>query len=261
MALEIDRYAHVESSIQRWDPRFKLLTLFILIFVLASLRTIPLTVVGAMLSVGLLLVSRIPLGFAFSGLKWVILFLLPFFVILPVTYPGTEAHFMGIPFAPEGMRLAMLIVLKSFSIVIVALVIFGSRRFDVSMVALHRLRCPQLIVQMMLFTYRYIFLFMDEMQRLDTAMKARGFVKKPNLYTLKVMGGFIGTLLIRSFERTERIYKAMLSKGYQGQLPSLIEFKSNARDFIKAGLALMVAVALLAGDWLAGFQVAEKAWY
>lgn len=261
MALEIDRYAHVESSLQRWDPRFKLISLFLLIFVLASLRTLPLTVLGAALSIGLLLLSRIPLGFVFAGLKWVILFLLPFFIILPVTYPGTEAYWLGIPFAPEGLRLATLIVVKSFSIIVVALVLFGTRRFDVSMVALHRLRCPSLIVQMMLFTYRYIFLFMDEMKRLDTAMKARGFVKKPNIYTLKVMGGFIGTLLIRSFERTERIYKAMLSKGYQGELPTMVEFQSNRRDFIKAGLVLTCAILLLCGDWLAGFQIAERAWY
>lgn len=262
MPLDIDRHSHVASSVQRWDPRVKLVSLTVFIFATALLKTIPLVLIAFVVAAVLLLLSRIPLGFVAHTVQWIVLFLLPFFIILPVTYPGTATlHFLGIPFAMEGLRLAVLIVVKAMVIVMSAIVIFGSVRFDIAMIALQRLKCPPVIVQMMLFTYRYIFLFMAEMERMDTAMKARGFVKGPNLYTLKVMGGFVGTLLIRSFERTERIYKAMLSKGYQGEFHTLVEFKTGPKDFVKAILVIAVAVALLGWDLAGLFHLAEQSWY
>ena len=262
MALDIDRHANVASSIQRWDPRFKIVSLFTLMFSIALVKSIPLVLLGLIAAIGLLLLSRIPLDFVFQGLKWIVLFLMPFFVILPLTYPGeADIHLLGLPFAVEGLRLSALIVIKAIAIVLIAYTIFGSRRFDINMIALQRLKCPPVFVQMILFAYRYIFLFMDEAERMDTAMKARGFVKKADLYTLKLMGNFIATLLIRSFERTERIYKAMLSKGYQGEFHTLVEFKAETRDIVKTVLVMAVAIALFSVDMMAAFPRAELAWF
>lgn len=261
MSLDIDRHAHVESSIQRWDPRFKIATLLLLILSIALVKSIALVLVGLVIACVLVLLSRIPLAFLFEGLKWVVLFLLPFFIILPVTYPGeVTSHILGVPYALEGVRLSVLIVVKAIAIVLTAYVIFGSTRFDINMIALQHLKCPPLIVQMMLFTYRFIFLFLSEMKRMDTAMKARGFVKKANIYTMKVMGGFVGTLLIRSFERTERIYKAMLSKGYQGDFHTLVVFNADAKDYFKAAIILAVAVAIFSVDMTGVFVQAEQGW-
>ena len=261
MALDIDRHAHVESSIQRWDPRFKFASILLLILSIALVKSIPLVIVGLVISTALVLISRIPLGFIFQGLKWIVLFLLPFFVILPLTYPGeSSSTFLGMSFAHEGVRLSVLIVVKAIAIVLAAYAIFASTRFDINMIALQHLKCPPLIVQMMLFTYRFIFLFLSEMKRMDTAMKARGFVKGPNLYTMKVMGGFIGTLLIRSFERTERIYKAMLSKGYQGDFHTLVEFDAGGKDIVKASMIIIIAVALFGIDLSGYFAQAEQGW-
>lgn len=262
MALDIDRFAHLESSLHRWDPRAKIIAMVLFILVVAVLKTIPFALVALALAFVALTVSKIPLSFMAHGLKWVFLFLMPFFFILPLSYPGEPAfHVLGLPFAWEGLRLAILIVLKSVAIVITAYTIFGSARFDVSMIALQHLKCPKVIVQMLLFTYRYIFVFIAEMKRQDIAMKARGFVKRPNKYTINVLGGFIGTLLVRSFERTDRVYKAMLSKGYQGELHSLVEFNSTPKDSIKAGLVVVLAIALLIIDWMGVFQIAERGWY
>lgn len=261
MSLDIDRHAHLVSSIQRWDPRFKIASLMLLILSIALVHSIVLVGAGLLVAAGLLLLSKIPLSFVFQGLKWIVLFLLPFFIILPLTYPAeTNVHFLGMPFAEEGLRLAVLIVLKALAIVLIAYVIFGSTRFDINLIALQHLKCPAVVVQIMLFTYRFIFLFLSEMRRMDLAMKARGFVKKADLYTLKVMGGFVGTLLIRSFERTERIYKAMLSKGYQGEFHTLVEFNAATTDFLKAATIAVIAVALFGMDMTGMFIQAEQGW-
>jgi cobalt/nickel transport system permease protein len=262
MPLDIDRFAHVSSPLQRWDPRLKTFSLGLFILGVALIKAIPLS--AAALAAALLLVwlAALPAHFVAGGVKWVLLFLLPFFVILPLSYPGEPAlRIIGLPFAWEGLRLAVLIVLKALAIVLTAYALFGTSRFDVSMLALQRLKCPKIIVQMLLFTYRYVFVFLAEMRRMDTAMSARGFVKKPDGRTLRVVGNFVGTLLVRSFERTERIYKAMLSKGYQGEFHTLVTFEAHGHDWGKAAVVLAAAGALFGADVMGVFRPALSAWY
>ena len=261
MALDIDRFANLRSPIHQWDPRVKILSLFILILVVALIHTIPTALVALIAAITLLKVTRIPASFVIDGIKWVILFLLPFFIIMPMTYPGdADFYILGLPFSWPGMQLASLIVIKAVAIVLTSYAIFGTSQFVVSMTALQRLKCPTVFVQMLLFTYRYIFVLLDEMRRMDTAMKARGFVKKANLYTLKVLGNFIGTLLIRSFERTERIYKAMLSKGYNGQFHTLQTFKLVSSDYFKAIICVIFTIILITLDNTGLFNAAEQGW-
>ena len=157
--------------------------------------------------------------------------------------------------------LATLIFIKALSIVLVTFAIFGSSRFDVSMLALQRLRCPKVIVQMVLYTYRYTFVFLEEMRRMHTSMRARGFVPGTNKRTLSVYGHFVGTLLIRSFERTDRVYKAMLSKGYQGDLHSMVTFQSFPVDYAKTLIMVVLAGALLTMDFGGMLHQAKQAWY
>ena len=262
MPLDIDRFAHVGSPLQRWDPRVKLATLGIVVFGVALVKTIPVAVVALLAAVLLVVLASLPASFVLQGVKWVSVFLIPFLLIMPLSYPGEAAwHVLGLPFAWEGFRLAVLIVIKALAIVLCAYVMFGSSRFDISMIALQRLKCPTIVVQMLLFTYRYIFVFLAEMQRMDVAMRARGFIKRADRRTLHVMGNFVGTLLVRSFERTERIYKAMLSKGYQGEFHSLVVFKAGPKDMVKAGLVLLGAVLLFSVDMAGVFHGAEQAWY
>lgn len=262
MPLDIDRFAHLQTSIHRWDPRFKILSLGIFIFGVAILKTIPLAVIALVMAMIFLKITGLPFHFIYHGMKWVVFFLAPFFVIMPLSYPGEAAFYIWkIPFAWEGLRLASLIFIKAITIVLTTYAIFGSARFDISMIALQHLKCPKIIVQLLLFTYRYIFVFIEEMKRMDTAMRCRGFVMKTDLNTLRVMGNFVGTLLVRSIERTSRVYKAMLSKGYQGEFHTMVRFNAGWKDFVKAALVLSVSMALLAGDLLGIFKPAVHGWY
>jgi len=262
MALDIDRYAHTQSPLQRWDPRIKIFSLGLLIIFIALLKTIPMAVAAILLAMLILGISALPKHFLLHGLSFVLVFLIPFFIIMPFTYPGEPAfRLLGLPFAWEGLRLALLIFLKALSVVMISFAIFGSSRFDVSMLALQHLKCPKVVVQMLLFTYRYTFVFMEEMRRMYTSMRARGFVARSDMKTLRIFGHFIGTLLVRSFERTERVYKAMLSKGYQGELHLLKTFQSEGRDYLKAFFVLLIAVIMMYGDLSGNLHTAEQGWY
>ncbi|MBI5039366.1 MAG: cobalt ECF transporter T component CbiQ [Nitrospirae bacterium] len=262
MSLEIDRFSHIESSVQRWDPRIKILSLGFFIFVAALLKTIPVAVISLLIAIIIIKITNIPFHFVAQSIKWIIIFLAPFFFILPFSYPGEAAfRFIGLPFAWEGFRLAVLIFTKAVAIVLATDAVFGSSRFDISMIAMQRLKCPKVIVQMVLFTYRYIFVFIDEVKRMEKAMRSKGFVMKANMNTLRTMGNFVGTLLIRSFERTGRVYSAMLSKGYQGDLHTLVTFEAQVKDFVKAGLIAILTIAVFVTDMINIFHPAIKGWY
>jgi cobalt/nickel transport system permease protein len=262
MALDVDRYSHYESTLQRWDPRIKIAVLGIFAFCVALLDSIPLVMAGFALAVIFISMARLPFHFIKHGLEFVLVFLLPFFIVLPLTIPGEPVfHVFGIGFVWEGLRLATMIVFKALAVVITTYAIFGTTRFDIAMIALQHLRCPTILVQMFLFTYRFIFVFVEEMKRKDTAMKSRGFIKRFDMKTMTTVGNFIGTLIIRSFERTERVYKAMLSKGYNGEFHTLRVFRSTARDWLKAASVIAVAVALTYVDFIEYFPAAKTAWY
>ncbi len=96
---------------------------------------------------------------------------------------------------------------------------------------------------------------------MHTSMRARGFVARTDMKTLRIFGHFIGTLLVRSFERTERVYKAMLSKGYQGELHLLVTFQSGGYDYLKALVVLSIAIFILYGDLSGVMHTAEQGWY
>ena len=133
MPLDIDRFAYLDSPLQRWDPRFKIFSLGFFILGVALIKTIPLSAAALALAVVLVWIAALPAHFIAGGVKWVMLFLFPFFIIMPLSYPGeTTLRVLGLPFAWEGLRLAVLIVLKAVAIVLTAYAIFGTSRFDVS---------------------------------------------------------------------------------------------------------------------------------
>lgn len=261
VAFEIDRYAHITSPLARWDARIKIAALGTVIVVISLLQTIPLAFVALLVAGSLLLLARLPWELVSGGVRWLIFFLVPFFVIMPLSYPGaSDADVLGIPVAMGGVRLATLIVLKALAIAFTAYATFGTSRFDIAMIALQHLKVPRLFVQILLFTYRYIFVLIAELRRRETAMKARGFVPQGNLQTLRTYGNFVGTLLVRSFERTDRIYKAMLSKGYEGEYRTLTSFAAHRVDWFKAALMLTIAVALFTADRAGIFAPAAQGW-
>jgi cobalt/nickel transport system permease protein len=92
-----------------------------------------------------------------------------------------------------------------------------------------------------MFTYRYIFVFIEEAKRMFVAAKARLFKKKTNLYTFKITSNLVSMLFIRGFEKTQSVYNAMVSRGYTGRLRNHNEFRPAIKDFLKACLVITLA--------------------
>ena len=247
--LEIDRFADIESPIHAWDPRVKIPVLLIMAFTLGLLKDIRLAVMGLVFSIGLMAVSRIPMSFILHRLRWLFIFLAPFVIIMPLTVPGRDIwryYFLSVSY--EGLSLACLISIKAISIVLLLFPMFGTAPFHTSMKALQRLRFPVRFVQIILFTYRYIFVFFEEIRRMSNAARTRGFEARTRWHVFRTLGNFIGVLLVRSFERTERLYNAMISRGYTGKLMILSTFRMTFWDSIKGAAVIVICILLFLGD-------------
>lgn len=129
----------------------------------------------------------------------------------------------------EGLGRFLSIVIKSWLSVQAALVLAATTAFPALLVALRSLRIPRLLVALFGLMWRYLFVLVDEATRLMRARSARsGQAAGPRLrlggtvvWRARVTGGMAGNLLLRSFERSERIYAAMVSRGYDGETRSL----------------------------------------
>ena len=169
--------------------------------------------------------------------------------VYPLTVSGANLwEFRFLSISHEGVSLASLILLKAVAIVILIFPMFGTAPFHTSMKALQHLRLPDRFVQIILFTYRYIFIFFEEIRRMNNAAKTRGFETRTRWHTFRTLGNFIGILLVRSFERTERLHNAMISRGYTGRMVTLSNFQLTRWDSAKGVMVTAICVLLFVGD-------------
>lgn len=240
---EIDRFAHLQSPLHSLDPRVKIAGFTIFLAAIALVKG----PWGATLALGMacawLLASRIPLGFTLRRLKAVMLFLVSFLIILPLTHPGGWQ---------AGLERGAIIFVKGLAMVLTIIPMFGTTPFHVSMKALTRLKVPARLVTMILFAYRYLFVFADENRTVQQALKARGFKPRSSPGALGILGSLVGLLVVRAFERTDRIYQAMLARGFKDRFGTFQEFAAGWPDALKGGVILLGALVLMGVDrlWL-----------
>lgn len=243
--IEIDEYADLDSSIHNWDPRVKLISIFSFIVSLVLLDDLKYSFVGLLVAFLLVYLSKIPFRFVLGRLKWIVLFTLFFFVILPFTVPGNEmARLNSVKISYEGVNFALLMSFRVFSATLLVFSIFSTTKFNQVIRALDKLKVPNKLVQVFMFAYRYIFVLADEFERMLTSLESRGFEMKTNLRSMKTLGKGVGMLFVKSWERAERVYSAMVSRGYSGYLKTLSKFEMSKRDLLKAFSIIMVAIAL-----------------
>lgn len=95
--------------------------------------------------------------------------------------------------------------------------------FDQLLVALRRLRVPAILLAILAFMYRFLFVFWDELATMRSARRARSFSRAGFAFRWQVAAQMIGMLLIRALGRSERVYGAMCARGWNGTLRTLDE--------------------------------------
>ena len=110
--------------------------------------------------------------------------------------------------------------------------------------AMSHLRVPDKLTHLFLFTVRYLDVLRREYLRLRAAMKTRAFRPRMTGQTCRAYGYLVGMLLVRSYERAERVHRAMLCRGFRGRFHLLSHFALRPVDCIAAA-AMLCFVAFL----------------
>lgn len=237
---QIDKYAHISSFFSSWDPRLKILSLSSLILSIALLPNKLGAVLGLILSIAFVFLSKIPFPFILKQLKGVLFFVLFFLVVMPLSASGGKFYFISL----NGLEMATFIAIRTISICLLIFPMIGTMKFHTTLKALSRLKVPNKLIQILMLTYRYIFVFIEDMEKMLISSRARFFRKKTNIHTLKITSNLVGMLFIRGFEQTEKIYNAMVARGYQGSLKIQDEFRFCFKDFFKTVLVMATAFLL-----------------
>ncbi|MEA3254422.1 MAG: cobalt ECF transporter T component CbiQ [Candidatus Altiarchaeota archaeon] len=242
---EIDKYAGIKSPLHNWDPRARLISILFLIYSINLIQDLGTALIGFLIAILLVTISKIPIPFILGYMKWVTLFVLSLLIILSLTVPGREVFsFYILSISAEGLYKGSLVSLRAFTSIMLVFPMIGTTRFDNTLKALEKLGIPNKFVQAIMFTYRYIFVLIDEFHRMTKSLKARGFKRGTNVYTMKTLGKAIGMLFVRSYERAENVYNAMISRGYTGTIRTLAEFRMCNMDWIKAFTVIGIAISL-----------------
>jgi len=242
---DIDRYAEIDSPIHRIEPRTKVISFGILIVSAVFAGTVQAALFFFLVAAALLLASRLPVRFILARVKVIGVFVIPILILMPFTVPGTPVFSLGpLVASAEGISFAVLVTIRSVAAVLLVVTMLGTQRFDTTIKVLALLRVPDIIIQMLLFTYRYIYVMIDEFLRIWSSMRAKGYAFRFSRHGLSMIGNLIGMLLIKSYERAERVYQAMIAKGYTGKPVSFSSFRITVMDGIFCAFVLVLALSV-----------------
>lgn len=216
MKLAIDRYAYLTSPIHSWQQGYKLVGLLGLIFAFSFIRSLILLPIIVAITIIFFLLSRLPFSYLISRLRYPGWFILAVVFFLPFTAGNTIIFQYGwLNIKQEGCETALLIIVRFLCILTLSIVLFGTAPFLNSIKALRSLGLPKAIVDMALLAYRYLEELGEMLSTMQKAIKLRGFnYHQLNRRYLQVLASLVGSLFVRSYERSNRIYHAMILRGY-----------------------------------------------
>ncbi|MGQ9587043.1 MAG: energy-coupling factor transporter transmembrane component T family protein [Thermoplasmata archaeon] len=219
------------------DARAKIAGVMVFVVATALLTRTELILASLLISVSLAAVSAVP----HRHLARMYLGALPFILIASVSV-----------FLFAGVERGFDMWARTSSCVLALLTLAGSTETFELFTGLRRLKVPKLISTLLMLTYKYILILGDELERMKTARKARGFKGGRSLldrYGLRVVSYTAGMVLVRSSGRADRAYEALRARGFRGDMPMSARSRIRASEvsfmlsLIAAGTILLVCQA------------------
>jgi cobalt/nickel transport system permease protein len=249
----LDSSPEADTVLHRLDPRVKLVVTLCLILITGLTPTGAFGVyiaLFALMMAGAIVAHVSPVSVVARSLA-----VLPFsLAAVTLIFTGPEPYLAALPVtswpvSEPGLVRCASIVFKSLISVQAAILLIATTHFTALLWAMSSLRIPGVLVAIISFMYRYLFLLADEAARLTRARDSRSAVPAGTvpslLFRARTTGRMIGSLIVRAFERSERVYNAMLSRGYTGTLTRHDPPRLHPRDVLIGLVPVLIAMLLL----------------
>ncbi|HET6834473.1 MAG TPA: cobalt ECF transporter T component CbiQ [Acidimicrobiales bacterium] len=231
-------YVAGETPVHRVAPEIKIAATVAYVFAVVATPRDALWALGgdAVLLAGVVALARLSPALVARRLRIEIPFLL-FAAFMPFTGAGPRIDVLGVSLSEPGLWAAWNIVAKGTLGVAASIVLAATTPVADLLRGLDRLRVPRVITAIAGFMVRYLGIVAGEGRRMHVARQSRGYDPRW-LWQARGMAASAGTLFVRSYERGERVYLAMLARGYDGTMPALAGRRASASAWWPAALPL-----------------------
>ncbi len=237
-------YLHGDSRLHRLAPEVKLaaLVLFVVAVVITPRHQVWAFGAYALICLVIAAIAGVPGPFLLKRLAVTIPFLL-FAALLPFIGGGEQVEALGL--SRSGLWAAWNIAAKALLGATASVVMAATTPVPEILAGLDRLHTPAPITAIAGFMVRYLDVVGGELRRMRMALAARGY--DPRWWgQARVLAATAGTLFVRSYERGERVYRAMAARGYSGRMPRLGTGRPGPADWALGALPVIAAWTIAA---------------
>ncbi len=243
----LDKYSFLNSPVHNIHPLVKVVAYLILVIAILTcsiFKPMEFIFISFMMCL-LIMIAKIPFTFFIRKT----LLLSPVFISVLVLMPFMKGEsviweskfILPLSLTREGISLSTGLLIKSVLFLWASILLFSTTRFNELLYVLRKSGIPRLLIILLAFMYRYVFLLIDEMERVYTGYQARIFNRQSLGDFLKTLSFLVHAIFIRSFERSGRIYQAMCARGFRGEIYLLQQPRFFPADIYElAGFIILI---------------------
>lgn len=232
----VDSYSGT-SAFSAFDPRAKFIGILVFAVLISFLQDILLLLISASFMLCLLALSGIPARHI-AG-RYAIAF--PFALFAAITMWWTS-----------GEVQATAMFLRITASVLGLILLITTTPFFELLKGLQRLHVPEVMTTLLMFTYRYIFVFSEELARMKIARKAKAYRAGGNFLhrnTMRTVSNTAGMVLVRAYERGLRVFDSLRMKAYDGRIRTLTELRFASWDYAFCAVLVFMPLLLVCVEW------------
>ncbi len=256
--------SRLPGVLQSLDPRAKLISILAIVFATSLIGDLNVLVFIYLLTLAFAYLSKIDVLF-FIKRVWLFIPVFAGIIALPMIFnifipgdplihlaslgPGARMGPFSLPesiyITRQGTVAAVIFTMRVAACVSAVVLLFITTSKQVLFKSLRSVGVPKLYVLTLEMAYRYIFLLMELVREMYIAKKARTIRAGGLFDEQKWVGGRMGYTLIRSLDMSEKVHMAMTSRGFNGEVHIMQEFKFRNRDYLAGATAISLSILLL----------------
>lgn len=244
--LAFERFAYACSPVHDLDPRAKIVASAIAVLAVVATPPVRLAEFGALaaLLASLTVLANVPLRSLVTRSAIVLPIALGIALFAPLAAVEHASRVAIAEAYSAGWIVIWSVVSKAWLSAYIVLLLSATTAPPKIFTGLAKLGLPVVFVTMLTFLYRYTAILAEQLVALRRSVASRA----PNLSGLALVGLYgrlAGNLFVRTYERGERIYSAMLSRGFTGVLPVAEKLRLGPADALAVAMSTLVAFAIV----------------